>query len=111
MGRRRQHQQLAIYVGRTRAGTYIRRADGATAFHYDPDWLRARGRFPVSLSLPLAERTYRGDELHPYFGGLLPDDPEVRRTIAAREGAASAQDFDLLSAIGRDCVGAFQFLT
>ncbi|MGM0412591.1 MAG: type II toxin-antitoxin system HipA family toxin [Pseudomonadota bacterium] len=110
MGRRRQRQELAVYIGRTRVGTHTRHPDGATEFRYDPDWLGAHGRFPVSLSLPLAERIYQGDDIHPYFGGLLPDDPEVRRTIAAREGAASARDFDLLAAIGRDCVGALQFL-
>jgi serine/threonine-protein kinase HipA len=44
------------------------------------------------------------------FDGLLPDDEIVRRLIALRVGAASHAGFDLLAALGRDCVGALQFL-
>jgi serine/threonine-protein kinase HipA len=41
---------------------------------------------------------------------LLPDDPTIRDKIAARERADSAGIFDLLAAIGRDCVGALRFV-
>lgn len=38
------------------------------------------------------------------------DDQTVRDKIASREGAESAGTFDLLAAIGRDCVGALRFV-
>lgn len=41
---------------------------------------------------------------------VLPDAPVIRTHIADRVGAASARPFDLLHEIGRDCVGALQFL-
>ena len=44
------------------------------------------------------------------FDGLLPDNPATRDRLAAHTGADSAGIFDLLAKIGRDCVGAYQFL-
>jgi len=44
-----------------------------------------------------------------YFDNLLPDDRRVRERIAAKTQANGTQPFDLLSAVGRDCVGALQF--
>jgi serine/threonine-protein kinase HipA len=45
-----------------------------------------------------------------YFDNLLPDNPAIRRRIRERFGTRSTQAFDLLEAIGRDCVGAVQLL-
>jgi serine/threonine-protein kinase HipA len=45
-----------------------------------------------------------------YFDNLLPDNLEIRQRIIARYRANSSMPFDLLSAIGRDCVGALQLL-
>lgn len=41
---------------------------------------------------------------------LLPDGAPIRQRIAARMHATSDQVFDLLAVVGRDCVGALQFL-
>jgi serine/threonine-protein kinase HipA len=41
---------------------------------------------------------------------LLPDNGELRRRIAARTQAEGTDAYSLLNAIGRDCVGALQFL-
>ncbi|NRF66876.1 HipA domain-containing protein [Aquincola sp. S2] len=41
---------------------------------------------------------------------LLPDNDTIRRRIRARFGVRSTEAFELLSAIGRDCVGAVQLL-
>ncbi len=45
-----------------------------------------------------------------YFDGLLPDDQAVRSKIATQEQIETADTFDLLSVIGRDCVGALRFV-
>lgn len=110
MGRKRQRRELDVYVGSSKVGQYSRAPNGATAFRYDPDWLASERAFPISLSMPLSDRIWSGGGAASYFDGLLPDDRKVREKIAAREQAASAGIFDLLAAIGRDCVGALRFV-
>ena len=110
MGRKRKSRTLGVYVGTSRVGTYERAPNGATMFRYDPQWLQSKRAFPISHSLPLSDRVWSGDEANAYFDGLLPDDQTVRDRIAAREGADSGGTFDLLAAIGRDCVGALRFI-
>lgn len=110
MGRKRQRRELDVYVGTSKVGQYSRAPNGATAFRYDPDWLASDRTFPISLSMPLSDRIWSGEGAASYFDGLLPDDRKVREKIAAREHAASAGIFDLLAAIGRDCVGALRFI-
>ena len=74
-------------------------------------WTNAlRGR-ALSLSLPLtADREVRGPTVEYYFDNLLPDSPAIRSRIRTRFKTRSADAFDLLMAIGRDCVGAVQLL-
>lgn len=110
MGRKRQSRALDVYVGKSHVGIYSRAPTGATAFRYTQEWLESRLAFPVSLSLPLSDRQFTGAAVANVFDGLLPDNQAVRATIAAREDAESARTFDLLAAIGRDCVGALRFL-
>lgn len=110
MGRKRQRRELDVYVGTSKVGQYSRAPNGATAFRYDSDWLASDRSFPISLSMPLSDRIWSGEGAASYFDGLLPDDRKVREKIAAREHAASAGIFDLLAAIGRDCVGALRFI-
>jgi serine/threonine-protein kinase HipA len=45
-----------------------------------------------------------------YFENLLPDSDAIRARLQSRFATASAGAFDLLTAIGRDCVGAVQLL-
>jgi serine/threonine-protein kinase HipA len=110
MGRKRKRRALEVYVGASRVGLYARASNGALSFRYDPQWLASTRAFPVSLSMPLSDRTWSGDQVHSYFDGLLPDDQAIKDKIAAREQAESAGTFDLLSVIGRDCVGALRFV-
>ena len=110
MGRKRQGRMLDVYVGSSKVGQYARVPSGATSFRYDPDWLSSEKAFPISLSMPLSDRVWSGENVSSYFDGLLPDDRTVRERIAAREQADSAGIFDLLAVIGRDCVGALRFV-
>ncbi|MEN8131863.1 MAG: type II toxin-antitoxin system HipA family toxin [Pseudomonadota bacterium] len=110
MGRKRQGRVLDVYVGSSKVGQYSRTPSGATSFRYDPAWLSSERAFPISLSMPLSDRIWSGENATSYFDGLLPDDRTVREKIAAREHAESAGIFDLLAVIGRDCVGALRFV-
>jgi len=44
------------------------------------------------------------------FENLLPDSDDIRRRVAERVGAEGVDAYSLLARIGRDCVGALQFL-
>lgn len=44
------------------------------------------------------------------FDNLLPDNDDIRRRVAERLGADGTDAYSLLARIGRDCVGALQFL-
>lgn len=83
---------------------------GAIDFRYDESWLTWEHGFPVSLSMPLREDLYVGDPVVAVFDNLLPDNPDFRDKMAARTQADGSDTFSLLSAVGRDCVGAMQFL-
>jgi len=110
MGRKRKERILDVYVGTSKVGQYRRAPNGATSFRYGDEWLNSTKAFPISLSMPLTDRNWTGDDANNYFDGLLPDDPTVRDKIAAKEQADSAGIFDLLAVIGRDCVGALRFV-
>jgi serine/threonine-protein kinase HipA len=62
------------------------------------------------LSLPLREDRFVGDPVIAVFDNLLPDNDAIRRRLAERAGAEGQDAYNLLTAVGRDCVGALQFL-
>ncbi len=101
---------LDVYMNRRSVGKLTRRVSGAVEFQYAPRWLEATEAIPVSLSLPLREDRYIGEPVVAVFENLLPDDRDLRRRLAARVGADGPDAHSLLSIIGRDCVGALQFL-
>lgn len=92
-------------VGRLR-----RQASGAIDFRYDEGWLGWEHAIPVSLSLPLDDRRHIGAPVIAVLDNLLPDNGAIRRLVAARSGAEGDDAYSLLARIGRDCVGALQFL-
>jgi serine/threonine-protein kinase HipA len=103
--------RLLVALNGRLVGTLDRAPNGAISFAYAPDWLSDERRaIPVSLSLPLREDRYTGAEVSAYFDNLLPDNDQIRRKIAEKVGAEGVDAFNLLARIGRDCVGALQFL-
>jgi serine/threonine-protein kinase HipA len=110
MGRRPLRPPLNVYLNARLAGQLRRDTSGAINFKYDRDWLTWDNAIPVSLSLPLREDRYIGDPVLAVFDNLLPDSDDIRRRVAGRSGAGGADAYNLLAAIGRDCVGALQFL-
>ena len=110
MPRRRAHQPLQVLINNRLCGRLEKQAGGAISFQYDRDWLDWAPTFPISLSLPLQTAAWRGAPVAAVFDNLLPDNAHVRRQVAERTGANGADVFSLLEQIGRDCVGAMQFL-
>jgi len=112
MGRRSHSRHLAVWVNGNRAATWTLARRGNTQLQYDDAWVQAPYGRPLSLSLPfnLQNRPLEGDRVHHYFDNLLPDSDAIRTRVAERFRTGSVEPFDLLKAIGRDCVGAVQLL-
>ncbi|HTT82621.1 MAG TPA: type II toxin-antitoxin system HipA family toxin [Rhizomicrobium sp.] len=110
MPRHRKSARLNVFLNSRLVGQLNHEASGAIDFRYDPDWLAWEHTLPISLSLPLREDRYIGAPVSAVFDNLLPDNDGIRKKIAVRVGAEGVDPFSLLSALGRDCVGALQFL-
>jgi len=110
MGRRKTHAPLHVLINNRLVGHLIKEASGAVLFQYDQTWLDWEHSFAISLSLPMRETAYTGAPVVAVFDNLLPDNPNVRKRVAERVGAQGADYYSLLESIGRDCVGAMQFL-
>jgi serine/threonine-protein kinase HipA len=110
MARRRAHKPLNIFLNGRLVGLLRRESTGAIDFQYAREWLDWENTFPVSLSLPLREDRYIGAPVINVFDNLLPDSDPIRRRVAERVGADGTDAYSMLSALGRDCVGALQFL-
>jgi serine/threonine-protein kinase HipA len=110
MARRAAYAPLNIYLNARLVGRLRRESSGAVDFQYDADWLAWSNAIPVSVSLPLREDRFIGDPVLAVFDNLLPDNDDIKRRIAERSQAGGADAYHLLAAIGRDCVGALQFL-
>lgn len=110
MARRSASSRLGVYLNSRPVGELHQQTSGAIEFRYDAGWLSWEHALPISLSLPLREDPYRGETVSVLLDNLLPDSPTIRRRIAERVRADGYDAYNLLTKIGRDCVGALQFL-
>ncbi len=101
---------LAIWMNGELVGTWsVDR--GSHRLTYDKTWLDSPKRRSLSLSLPITSALeIRGPVVANYFDNLLPDNEKIRERIARRFKTKSSGVFELLQAVGRDCVGAVQLL-
>jgi len=112
MGRKSHAQALSVWANGQRVGVWRLPTRGPMELEYDRAWMRSSLGRPLSRSLPFGvdATALRGERVHHYFDNLLPDSDIIRRRIAARFKTGSVETFDLLKAVGRDCVGAVQLL-
>ncbi|KWF71260.1 type II toxin-antitoxin system HipA family toxin [Burkholderia pseudomultivorans] len=112
MGRKSATRALSIWTNGLRVGTWRIPVRGDMELIYDAGWKQSAIGRPLSLSLPfgVGDAPLRGARVGYYFDNLLPDSDVIRRRLAARFGTATIAPFDLLAALGRDCVGAVQLL-
>ncbi len=102
---------LNVWMNGERVGTWTTLRTQTPVFRYAPEWAESPRARALSLSLPLtADLEIRGSVVDHYFDNLLPDNSAIRRRIRERFNTRSTDAFDLLEAIGRDCVGAVQLL-
>lgn len=113
MGRSSRTRVLNAWMNGLLVGEWRIFRNNVMEFQYDQSWLDNREvRRPLSLSLPLPVESValRGPAVEHYFDNLLPDSDTIRRRLQSRFHTESQAAFDLLAAIGRDCVGALQLL-
>ena len=110
MARTATHPPLHVYLNGRLVGHLRRATSGAIDFTYDSAWLERDNAIPVSISLPLREDRYIGAPVVAVFDNLLPDNDDIRRRLAERAHADGPDAYSLLAAVGRDCVGALQFV-
>ena len=112
MARRSRTQTLALWANGIYVGRWTVTTRGDMELQYDPAWQASAVGRPLSLSLPfvLGDEPLKGPAVKHYFENLLPDSPAIRKRVAERFRTGSVEAFDLLGVIGRDCVGALQFL-
>jgi serine/threonine-protein kinase HipA len=103
--------RLYLYLNTRHVGELIQSTAGAISFKYSSKWIESFPDYGISLSLPVQESEYKGEEVFSYFDNLLPDNDQIRKVVAEKTQAKSSRTFDLLSSVGRDCVGALRFLT
>ncbi|SEL49021.1 HipA N-terminal domain-containing protein [Roseateles sp. YR242] len=104
-------RELWVWMNGEHVGVWHRGRTGSHSFTYERAWLDSPRVRPLSLSMAITQdRTVSGEYVANYFDNLLPDDDQIRRRVAARFKTNSTDAFELLQAIGRDCVGAVQLL-
>ena len=103
---------LAVWMNGQHVGVWFWTRTGTPGFRYDPSWSHSPNARALSVSLPIpaAGGDVMGAKVENYFDNLLPDSRRIRDRLRRRFGAPSTRAADLLSAIGRDCVGAVQLL-
>ncbi|WP_434111234.1 type II toxin-antitoxin system HipA family toxin [Paraburkholderia caffeinilytica] len=112
MGRQTHSRALSVWANGERVGVWRLPTRGPMEFAYDPAWVASTAGRPLSLSLPFtpSNAAHKGPRVLNYFDNLLPDSEAIRKRIAQRYQTDTLDTFDLLQAIGRDCVGAVQLL-
>lgn len=101
---------LNVLQNDQQVGILIRESTNAISFQYVKDWLYRDDAFPVSLSLPLREQQFVGESVIAVFDNLLPDNTQIRKRLGDLVGVNGRDSFSLLAALGRDCIGALQFI-
>lgn len=97
-------KQAKIYMKDLLAGILTEDENGYT-FHYEPDYLNLSDAEPISLTMPLTEKSYTDKVLFPFFDGLIPEGWLL--DIAERSWKINNRDrMSLLLACCRDCIGA-----
>ncbi len=108
MAQSKKTRELFVFMNGYRVGTLLKMPSGSLSFVYHKDWLSSEISRPISLCMPLSTKRFSGDSVYNFFDNLLPDSATIRNRIQQRFKAKTNRCFDLLSYIGRDCVGALQ---
>ncbi len=76
-------------------------------FGYRRDYISNSENIPVSASLPFQEELFTAERTRNYFEGLLPEG-YTRKTVASWLHADERDYLKILSALGKECLGALK---
>lgn len=96
-------KELSVRLHGLQVGV-LRLVNGKMEFTYDEN-----AQKPISLSLPLQKEPFKEKVCRAFFGGFLPENPNMRELLAKKYNINVNDDFKLLKEIGRDCAGALSF--
>ena len=96
--------QAKIYMYNSFAGTLTEDENGYK-FEYASAYLLSENAEAISLALPLSDKPYLSNILHPFFDGLIPEGWLL--DIAEKNWKINNRDrMSLLLACCKDCIGA-----
>ncbi len=97
-------KQAKIYMYNSFAGTLTEDENGYK-FEYNSAYLLSEYAEAISLTLPLSDKPYLSNILHPFFDGLIPEGWLL--DIAEKNWKINNRDrMSLLLACCKDCIGA-----
>lgn len=96
-------RKASVWVGEKQAGL-LQETDEGYRFDYHQAYAERSDARAVSLTLPLATRSFSSKTLFPFFDGLIPEGWLLE--VATRHWKADPRDrFGLLLAYCSDCIG------
>ncbi len=106
------HQRgCTVLMGNDVAGTLTRAAGGDLAFNYTESYRNKTSATPLSVAMPLQQRTHTDAVIRPWLWGLLPDNNAVLDAWGRRFQVSTSSPFALLaSPVGEDCPGAVRIV-
>jgi serine/threonine-protein kinase HipA len=102
--------ELRVLVNGELLGVVAQRTNGDLVLTYEPSWQERGDSFPLSLSMPLAQRVHRDRVVRPFMENLLPDNAQILDRWARQFHVSARNPFALLTHMGEDCAGAVQFV-
>ncbi len=105
-------RRLHVWANGIEVGIWELSRGRTHTFQYLDSWVEREdaSSLSASLPLPLSQMRFTGEKVENFFDNLLPDNPDIRRKIRERYHLGATSSSDLLSAIGKDCIGAIQLL-
>lgn len=103
-------KELRVLVDGEVLGAVGQRLGGDLVLTYDRSWQERGDSYPLSLSMPLAQREHGDRVVRPFMENLLPDNAQTLERWARRFHVSARNPFALLAHMGEDCAGAVQFV-
>jgi serine/threonine-protein kinase HipA len=95
-----------VYFDDFLAGELSQDRYGTICFQYHREYV-ANVHRPISISMPVCNEIYYGNEAHAYFTGLLPEE-DVLTATANIIGTSRLNYFKLLTELGKEPIGAIK---
>lgn len=102
---------LDLYLNNVFAGTVEVDELGTYILRYADEWVTSPNRYPLSVSLPLTEKTHSGKRVENVLRGYLPESDIVLESWSKRYRISNPHDpLSVLEKLGEDVAGAAQFI-